>query len=65
MAAFNRLGASETTVHVPAILLVDKRQRSLIDAAETAEHRVLLAMPLKMRQLRNKLVKLLSPKAKP
>ncbi len=64
VAAFNRLGESEITENIPAILLVDKRQRALIKAAETSDHRVLLPMPLKIKQLRSKLLKLLSAKAK-
>jgi len=64
VAAFNRLGESEYTANIPAILLVDKRQRAFIDAATTSDHRVLLPMPLKIKQLRSKLLKLLSATAK-
>ncbi len=64
VAAFNRLGDSETASQVPAILLVDKRQKRLADAAQTNEHRVLLSMPLKMKELRRTLLKLFSQKGK-
>jgi serine/threonine-protein kinase len=64
VAAFNRLGESETASHIPAVLLVDKRQKRLADAAATNEHRVLLSMPLKMKELRTKLINLISQKAK-
>jgi serine/threonine-protein kinase len=60
VAAFNRLGASEQTSSTPAILLVDSRHKGLIEAAQTAEHRVLLPMPLKIKELRAALSKLLS-----
>lgn len=62
VAAFNRLGDSETASQVPAILLVDKRRKSLADAAQTNDHHVLLPMPLKMKELRATLLKLVSRK---
>jgi serine/threonine-protein kinase len=62
VAAFNRLGDSETASQVPSVLLVDKRRKRLADAAQTNEHRVLLSMPLKMKELRVTLMKLLSKK---
>jgi len=62
VAAFNRLGESETASHVPAVLLLDKRQRSLADAAQPNSHRVLLSMPLKIKELRVTLMKLVSQK---
>jgi serine/threonine-protein kinase len=64
VAAFNRLGESETASQVPSVLLVDKRRKRLADAAQTNEHRVLLSMPLKMKELRLTLMKLLSEKGK-
>ena len=45
----------------PAILFVDGRQTNLIKSAQLAPHRVLLAAPLKVRELREGLVKLLRP----
>jgi serine/threonine-protein kinase len=60
VAAFNKLGQMDHTRETPAILLVDKRQKALIEAAQTSEHRILLPMPLKVIQLRRALVKLLS-----
>lgn len=62
VAAFNRLAESETASQVPVILLVDKRQKALADAAQTNEKHVLLSMPLKMRELRITLLKLVSQK---
>lgn len=60
LKAFNTLGEKEATVDVPAILLIDKKQRELIQAAKRAPHRVLMGMPLKMLTLRKILRKLLS-----
>lgn len=65
VAGFNRLGESESASQVPALLLVDKRQKRLADAASTNEHRVLVSMPLKMKELRGLLLKLLSQAEKP
>jgi serine/threonine-protein kinase len=60
VAAFNKLGQSENSADTPAVLMVDKRQKSLIEAAETSEKRVLLPMPLRVTQLRRTLIKLLA-----
>lgn len=61
LAAFNEFGRSEQTKEVPAILFVDNKQAALIKAAELSPHRVLLAAPLKVRELREALLKLLRP----
>ncbi|MCA9164201.1 MAG: hypothetical protein KDA62_14530 [Planctomycetales bacterium] len=58
--AFNQFGSNETTASIPAILLVDQKQRSLIQRAHLASHRVILALPLRVRELRATLVKLLA-----
>jgi serine/threonine-protein kinase len=60
VAAFNKLGELEQAGHTPAILLVDKRHKELIEVAKTNEHRVLLPMPLKITELRSALRKLLA-----
>jgi eukaryotic-like serine/threonine-protein kinase len=62
LAAFNRLGAMEATAEIPAILLVDQRLKGLMQSAQTAGHRVLLPMPLRLKELRNKLLELLAAK---
>ncbi|MEX2175820.1 MAG: protein kinase [Pirellulaceae bacterium] len=61
LQAFNELGTHEVTRDIPAILFVDNRQSNLIEAANLNEHRVLLSMPLKLRELRVALLKLLRP----
>jgi eukaryotic-like serine/threonine-protein kinase len=58
--AFNKFGEMETTRRIPAILFVAENHHDLAKKANTAEHRVLLFMPLKVRQLRTVLLKLLS-----
>jgi serine/threonine-protein kinase len=58
LEAFNRFGENERTKSIPAILLADQRQRFIIEDARLAEHRVLMAMPLKVRELRQKLIQL-------
>ena len=61
--AFNQMGQSEITHDIPAVLLVDKRQKELVEAAQTNEHHLLLPMPLKIKNLLHALIKLLGKKA--
>jgi serine/threonine-protein kinase len=60
--AFNELGRHEHTADLPAILLVDRRQSHVISQAETSASRRLLPLPLKVRDLRTALAKLLAGK---
>jgi tRNA A-37 threonylcarbamoyl transferase component Bud32/uncharacterized protein (DUF302 family) len=60
LEAFNKFGLHPSSKDVPAILFVDERQNDLVKAAALAEHRVLLSMPLKVRELRDTLLKLLA-----
>jgi serine/threonine-protein kinase len=60
--AFNQLGKSEITHDLPAVLLVDQRQKELAGAAETNDHRLMLPMPLKIKNLLQTLAKLLRKK---
>ncbi|MFO0868728.1 MAG: protein kinase [Pirellulales bacterium] len=57
--AFNRFGDAEQTRKMPAILLVDEHQGALTTLAQLAPHRVLLKMPLKVREVRQALKQLL------
>ncbi len=57
--AFNHLGEGTTTSDIPAVLLVDKRDKELTKAAKPDDHRLLLPMPLKIKSLREALIKLL------
>jgi serine/threonine protein kinase len=61
LAAFNEFGTHESTKDIPAILFVDNKQTELIKDAQLADHRVLLSMPLRVRELRDMLLKLLRP----
>ena len=60
--AFNRLGEGQTTGDIPAVLLVDKREKDLTKAAKPDDHRLLLPIPLKIKSLREALIKLLQEK---
>ncbi len=57
--AFNALGEGEATKHVPAILLVNRANKEQIKRALVSNHRILLPMGLKIKQLRAKLLQLL------
>jgi eukaryotic-like serine/threonine-protein kinase len=59
--AFNAFGEREQTRDIPAILFVDNQQSSIIKSAALAPHRVLLSTPLRVRELRETLLKLLRP----
>jgi serine/threonine protein kinase len=61
LESFNEMSTITATKDVPALLFVDGQQKSLIKAAQLAPHRVLLSTPLKVRELRDALVKLLQP----
>jgi hypothetical protein len=59
LVAFNKFGASDATKKIPAILFVDPKQSDLIKEARLSDKRVLVSMPLKVRELRETLTKLL------
>ncbi len=61
LEGFNEFGTHEATKDLPAILFVDAKQSNLVKRAELGSHRVLLTMPLKMRELRDTLLALLKP----
>lgn len=63
LAAFNKFGASDATKNIPAIIFVDGKQADLIKTARLSDKRVLLSMPLKVRELRETLLKLLGTPA--
>lgn len=64
--AFNEMNAQPATKDVPALFFVDGQQKDLIEAAQLAPHRVLLSTPLKVRELRDTLIRLLqAPQAPP
>jgi serine/threonine-protein kinase len=57
--AFNLLAEDEKARKVPAVLLLDEHQMNLAPLANLAAHRVLLRMPLKVKDVRDTLKALL------
>jgi eukaryotic-like serine/threonine-protein kinase len=57
--AFNEFGENAHTADIPAILLVDRKQQFIIRNANVNSKRMMLAMPLKVRELRASLIRLL------
>ena len=49
---FNQMGEDRRTAKVPAMLLLDEAQQEWKSQARTASHRVVLPMPITMKQLR-------------
>ena len=64
LEAFNRFASNDMTCDIPAILLVDERQRDLAQKqANLADHRVIVSMPLKFREFRTTLRSLIAARA--
>ena len=63
LEAFNRFGSLDMTKQVPAILFVDPRHTEYMKKASVGDHRVILSMPVKVKELRATLLKLLQPSA--
>ncbi len=57
--AFNQFATDAHTAHIPAIMLVDRKQQFVIRNAKVGPNRMMLAMPLKVRELRAALIRLL------
>ena len=60
LEAHNVFAANEHTAEIPTLLLVDRRQERIIKEAIRGPHRKLLALPLKVRELRGALAQLLA-----
>lgn len=58
-AAFQRFGESEKTRNLPLVLLVDEEDKDLARSAQVNAKRILLYAPLKVRDLRAALLKLI------
>ena len=58
--AFNRFGEMDHTKHIPAILLIAEKQMPFAQKARLGDHRVVAKMPLKMREFRGVLKRLLT-----
>jgi eukaryotic-like serine/threonine-protein kinase len=62
---FNQLGKDKRTESVPAVLLLSESQKAWLSTAQTDKHRIVLTLPLTMKQLRTNLEELLALGAKP
>ena len=60
LEAFNQIGQMDQTKQIPAVLLLTENQSGFAKKALLDDHRVVAKMPLKMRQFREVLRKLLS-----
>ncbi|MEM6474286.1 MAG: protein kinase, partial [Planctomycetota bacterium] len=60
LEAYNQFAADEHTSEIPSILLVDRRQSRIVAEARRGPRRQLLALPLKVRELRVGLMKVLA-----
>jgi eukaryotic-like serine/threonine-protein kinase len=58
LKAFNNFALKLGAKHIPAILFADQKQSEIIRSAYLNEHRVLMTMPLKIKELRETLLKL-------
>ncbi|MEI8376231.1 MAG: serine/threonine-protein kinase [Planctomycetota bacterium] len=56
---FNLLSGDDQTVSVPAVLLLDEPQKGWKEHASVAAHRIVLTMPITMKDLRSKLAELM------
>ncbi len=61
LEAFNKLATLPETKKLPAVLFVDAKHASAIRGAQLAPNRVMVVAPLKLKELRETLLKLLSP----
>jgi eukaryotic-like serine/threonine-protein kinase len=61
---FNQLGDDKRTESVPAILLLNETQLAWKSKARTAPHRIVLTMPITMKQLRTNIEHLLAASEK-
>jgi serine/threonine-protein kinase len=61
LSAFNQFTEQEHTKNIPVVMLVDPKQQHIIRGAKTSPRHVLLSMPLKVRELRQTLFRLIVP----
>lgn len=60
LEAHNVFASQEHTAEIPTVLLCDRRQQRIINEATRGPHRKLLALPLKVRELRTTIAQLLT-----
>lgn len=63
LEGFNRFGSEGGTKDLPAVLLLDERHASWASEADTSDHRVVLTMPVKQRELRQAILTVMSQQA--
>ena len=61
LEAFNRLAMDSTTQQTPALLLLSEQHVALKERAQLSKSRVCLTMPIRLRELRETLAKLVNP----
>ena len=64
LEAFNYFGRDSETSDTPAILLTNEEQKHFVANAKMSPHRVHIEMPLKLRELRQKLMNVIRTKFK-
>lgn len=64
LEAFNYFGTESETAETPAVLLTNEEQQHFVDRAKLNGHRVHIEMPLKLRELRQKLMNVIHSKFK-
>jgi serine/threonine-protein kinase len=60
LEAFNRFADASHTADIPAVLLLGEHHKGWKKKARLANHRVMVTMPIKLRQFREVLARLLS-----
>ncbi len=63
LEAFNRFGESEATRPIPAVLLLGEHQQDWKKRAKLNSHRIVMSMPIKLRELREVLARLVPEEA--
>ena len=63
--AFNYFGKQNETQDIPALLLISEDQQDFLDQADFSEHRSYVETPIKLRDLRKKLIKTIRKKYQP
>jgi hypothetical protein len=58
--AFNQFARLSSTKRIPSVLLLSEKQEKLADSAVLGEKRIVAKMPLKMKEFRSLLRKLLA-----
>src|SRR5262249_24728789 len=63
LEAFNRFGQEAATRDLPAVLLLDQHHSAWAEGVLKCDHRIVVKMPLKQRDLRAALVRAVRKKA--